>query len=473
MSFNSFDLLDILFNKIRNTLNEGQPGSFLEVLRVAIPLVLSTSSLTVTLFVDRMFLSWQSLEAVAAVTPGGITYFTICCFFQGVAQYVNTLVAQSHGAGNWRGVSRSVWQGVIFSVLSMPVMIACIPAGVLVLNLTGHDPSIVKMEIDYFSILMLGGLTLPLGAAFSSFFSGRGRTSVVLVGNLAGNIFNIIVDYILIFGKFGFPEMGIRGAAIATSLSNVIPLVYWSYLFLSKRYQYPYNTRGELGWDKALFLSLMKFGIPAGAQFILDIGSFTAFVLIVGKLGVADLAITNIALSVESLSFLPMVGISMATAILVGEYVGQKKPDIAQKSVNSALVISILYSGSLALMFLLAPQILLEIFTNGSNLGFDQEAFFSRGCFVVRLIGLYTVFDTIFIVYTGALKGAGDTRFAMWAQIVVAWIFFVPPVYLMIVHFNMGLYSAWSWLVVYVVIIAIIFHLRFRSGYWKNIKIIS
>lgn len=449
------------------------PGSVQEALTLATPLVLSTSSLTLTLFVDRLFLSWHSIEAVAAVTPGGITYFTIVCFFQGVAQYVNTLVAQSHGAKDWPAVSRSVWQGVIFSILSAPLMVACIPIGVFILNKSGHDASIISMEIDYFYILMLGGLLAPVGVAFSSFFSGRGRTTVVLIGNLAGNLFNILLGYVLIFGRFGFPELGIRGAGIATALSNIIPLFYWSCLFLSKRFQVKYRTRRELAWDRKLFLTLMRFGVPAGAQIVLDVGSFTAFVLIVGKLGVTDLAITNIALSIESLSFLPMVGISIATSILVGEYIGQKKPEIAEKSVKSALFISISYSGILAILFCMAPQFFLTLFIGGSHSGFDSETFFQRGSFVVRLIGLYTVFDTIFIVYTGALKGAGDTRYAMIVQIVIAWIFFVPPVYIMISYFDFGLYAAWGWLLVYVVLLAVIFHIRFKAGYWKNIEIMS
>ncbi len=451
----------------------GSPGSILETLKVAIPLVLSTSSLTLTLFVDRLFLSWHSIEAVAAVTPGGITYFTIVCFFQGVAQYVNTLVAQSHGAQDWRSVSRSVWQGAIFSAGSIPVMLACIPFGVFILENSGHDPSLINLEVEYFQILMLGGVLVPLGATFSSFFSGRGKTTVVLIGNVAGNIFNILAGYVLIFGRLGFPEMGIQGAAIATSLSNLIPLVYWSYLFLSNRFQVKYRTRVEFIWDKKLFLSLMQYGVPAGAQFFLDVGAFTAFVLIVGKLGISDLAITNIALSIESLSFLPMVGISIATSILVGEYIGQRKLDVAEKSVKSALIISIAYSGLLAVLFWVTPDFFLSMFINGEQAGFDPETFFVRGGFVVRLIGLYTVFDTIFIVYTGALKGAGDTRFAMLVQIIIAWLFFVPPVYMMITYFNLGLYASWIWLLIYVLLLAVIFHIRFQSGRWKTIGVIS
>lgn len=465
-------MFDKVLKKIRIAFDSGEPGGKRESLRVATPLILSTSSLTLTLFVDRLFLSWHSIEEVAAVTPGGITYFTIVCFFQGVAQYVNTLVAQSHGSGDWKAVSRSVWQGAFFSLISVPLMIACIPLGIFILESSGHDSAIIGLEVDYFRILMLGGLFVPMGAAFSSFFSGRGKTTVVLIGNLMANIFNIVAAYVLIFGKLGFPELGIRGAAIATALSNIIPLAYWSCLFLSRNYQAKYNTFREFKWDGKLFAGLMRFGIPAGAQFILDVGSFTAFVLIVGKLGVSDLAITNIALSIESLSFLPMVGMSIATSVLVGEYIGQRKPEIAEKAVRSALIISVAYSGVLSVIFCLTPEIFLKLFMNATHEGFDPETYFSKGSFVVRIIGLYTVFDTIFIIYTGALKGAGDTRFAMLVQVIVAWIFFVPPIYLMITYFDLGLYAAWTWLLIYVVVLAIILHMRFRSGHWKSIRII-
>ncbi len=450
-----------------------EPGGFREVLRVALPLILSTASLTLTLFVDRMFLSWYGRSAVAAATPGGITYFTICSLFMGTAQYVNTIVAQHHGAGDKPACARGVWQGVFLAVLSAPLILAAIPLGSAVLAHSGHDPSVVKLEIEYFSILMLGGAALPLNGALSSFFSGRGKTSVVMWGNILGNAANAILAYVLVFGKFGFPEMGIRGAGTATAVTVVIPSLFWLILFLGPRYQKTYRTRKEFRPDKKLFAMLLRYGLPSGIQFFLDIASFTMFVLLVGRFGETRLAATNIVLTIEMLSFLPMVGMSIATATLVGEYIGRGKPQIAEKSVYSALKLALCYSGSLAVLYVLVPHTFIELFRSKADGGPGFDAIVSMGTILLRVVAVYTVFDTAFIIFSGALKGAGDTRFAMWVSVCAAWIFFVPPVYVMITYFHVGLTTAWCWALIYIVSLGLIFWIRFRGGYWKRIRMLE
>jgi MATE family multidrug resistance protein len=141
---------------------------------------MSTASLTLSLFVDRMFLSWYSEAAVAASVPGGITYFTICSFFIGTAQYVNSIVAQYYGAQDLRSCSSAVWQGVLFGLLSIPVILLCIPVGFAVFSWADHDPVVQQLENDYFALLMAGGVVQPINAALASFFSGRGKTIVVM-----------------------------------------------------------------------------------------------------------------------------------------------------------------------------------------------------------------------------------------------------------------------------------------------------
>jgi MATE family multidrug resistance protein len=450
-----------------------EAGGYREVIRIALPLVLSTASLTLMLFVDRMFLSWYGQDSVAAATPGGITYFTICSLFLGTAQYVNTIVAQYHGSGDKPACARAVWQGVFFSVAVAPLILASIPIGKIVFTWSGHGAAVSELEKQYFSILMVGGVMLPLNAALSSFFSGRGRTAVVMWGNLAGNAVNFVLAYVLIFGKLGFPEMGIWGAGLATAISGAIPALYWGFVFLSPRYQAIYRTRKEFRWDSKLLLMLLRYGVPSGVQFFLDIASFTMFILLVGRLGEADLAATNIALSIEMLAFLPMVGMSIATATLVGEYIGQGRPEIAQKSVYSALKLAMAYTAIPAVLYLLVPDFLLELFRPAAPAGQGFEPIMAKGVVLVRLIAIYTLFDTMFIVFSGALKGAGDTQFAMWAQVLMAWIFFVPPVYLIVEYFHVGLFAAWSWVLVYVVALGLIFWLRFRSGYWKTIRMVE
>ncbi|MEJ2716347.1 MAG: MATE family efflux transporter [Deltaproteobacteria bacterium] len=450
-----------------------EPGGYREVLQIAVPLILSTASLTVALFVDRMFLAWYGETSVAAATPGGITYFTFCSFFFGTTQYVNSIVAQHYGAGDRPACARAVWQGIFFSIASVPVILALIPLSSLIFSWSGHGAKVAKLEADYFSILMVGGVMLPVNASLSSFFSGRGKTGVVMWGNVAGNAANVLLDYLLIFGKFGFPEMGIRGAGLATAVTGVLPALFWGGIFLSARYEKQYRSRREFRWDNRLFLMLIRYGVPSGVQFFLDVASFALFVLLVGRLGVVDLAATNIVLSIELLSFLPMIGMSIATATLVGKYIGRGNPSLAERSVYSALKLALGYMTAMALLFFFFPEVFLAIFKYGMTEGPDFATIVDRGTILLRIVAVYTVFDTLFIIFSGALKGAGDTRFAMWAQTLLAWIFFVPPVYLIIEYLDLGLYVAWSWGLVYVILLGTVFWARFHSGYWKQIQMIK
>lgn len=443
-----------------------------EVLKVATPLIMSTASLTMTLFVDRMFLSWYSEAAVAASVPGGITYFTICSLFIGTAQYVNSIVAQYYGASNPQACSRAVWQGILFGLFAAPVILLCIPLGFAVFSWAGHDPVVQQLEKDYFAILMVGGIIQPINAALSSFFSGRGKTMVVMWGNLAGNIANAVLAYVLIFGKLGLPELGIIGAGIATASTGLIPAVFWLWLFLSREHQREYGTRTQFGFDSSMFWMLLRFGFPSGVQFFLDVAAFTAFVLLIGRSGQVELAASNIVLSIEMLAFLPMVGMSIATATLVGKYVGMKREATAETTVYAAFNLAMLYMSFMAVLFLVFPEVFMEIFRSrelGSS-QFDQVA--ARGVVMLRIVALWTLFDTLFIIFSGALKGAGDTVFAMWAQIALAWIFFVPPVYVITQHLGLGVIAAWCWGLAYVMLLGVVFWLRFRGGHWRTISMI-
>jgi MATE family multidrug resistance protein len=450
-----------------------QGERYREVLKVASPLILSTASLTFTLFVDRMFLSWYSEASVAASVPGGITYFTICSVFIGTAQYVNSIVAQYHGAQNPRACARAVWQGVFFGVLSAPLILACIPLGFLVFTWAGHDATVQALEKDYFALLMVGGIVQPINAALSSFFSGRGKTMVVMWGNIAGNIANACLAYILIFGKCGAPEMGIIGAGVATAATGVIPTIFWALLFLSRDEQPTYATRQEIAFHRQIFWMLIRYGVPSGIQFFLDVASFTVFVLLIGRAGQIDLAASNIVLSIEMLAFLPMIGMSIATATLVGQYVGMKRQDIAEQSAYAAFKLAMCYMGAMALLFFLFPASFLELFRTTRDAASHFDAVLARGTVFLRIVAVWTLFDTLFIIFSGALKGAGDTVFAMWAQVGLAWFFFVPPVYIITQLLGMGVLAAWCWGLLYVMLLGIVFWARFRQGTWRGISMIG
>lgn len=447
------------------------PGGYWNLLQVALPLIVSTGSLTVMLFVDRMFLSWHSPQAVAASSPGGITYFTICSVFLGAAQYVNTIVAQYHGAGDRPACAKAVWQGLIFALISAPLIIACILPGLAILNFAGHSEELRKLESEYFVALMFGGIALPLNASVSSFFSGRAKTRIVMWGNILGNTANIILDYILIFGELGFPEMGIKGAGIASALTNFIPCIFWLSIFLSRNLRLEYRTWETRGWDRKIFITLIKYGVPSGVQFCLDIGSFTFFVLIVGRLGQVELAVNNIVLTIEMLAFLPMVGMSIATATLVGEHIGRGSLHIAEKSAYSGLKLAVMYSVFFGSLFLIIPEFFLGLFLPSATEEI-YEQIMTMGKRLLTIVAFYTVFDNTAIVMTGALNGAGDTRFTMWTQIGISWGLFIPAIYITLEVMDGGLVSAWLCLLGYVVFSGLLFFFRFRSARWKDIRML-
>jgi len=190
----------------------GKRGGCRDVLRVAFPLVLSTSSWGLMHFVDRMFLSWYSNDALAAAVPGSVTNFVLVAFFLGTATYVNTFIAQYIGAGRPRQVGSVLWQGIYFSVFSGIFLLGVIPFAGHLFRLVGHDAAVQEMEVPYFRILCYGSGASILGSTLSCFFIGRGKTLTVMWVNITATAANLLLDYAWIFGNWGFPEAGIRGA---------------------------------------------------------------------------------------------------------------------------------------------------------------------------------------------------------------------------------------------------------------------
>lgn len=448
------------------------PGSYREILSLSYPLILSTASMTVMHFVDRLFLSWYDQTAIAAATPAGITSFTIVCFFMGVSQYTTMIVAQYFGAKQNAACGMATWQGVFFSLASYIAIVLFIPLGPPIFQWGGHPPEIVELEVRYFSILMWGGGLIPLQSALTGFFTGRGDTKTTMIASMAGNGVNLVLDYGLIFGKLGLPEMGLSGAALATVLASIVPVAILACLFLKRENNRSFATH-RVRFDVTLFRKLIRYGVPAGFQFFLDMACFTLFVIIVGRLGTVELAATNIALSIDMLAFMPVIGISIATSTLVGQSMGRKEPDLAEKTTYSALMMALVYMGFMAMIFILFPGQLLGIFkTRGHEVG-DFSAILGYGRYLLIMVAIYSVFDALGIAFSAGLKGAGDTRFVMWTSVIAGWTLFVPPVYLTICVFHGGLLLAWVWATLYITILSLAYCWRFRRGKWKTIDMIG
>ncbi|HOM28494.1 MAG TPA: MATE family efflux transporter [Deltaproteobacteria bacterium] len=447
-------------------------GGYAEVLTLALPLILSTSSWAVQHFVDRMFLAWYSPQAIAAAMPAGMLNFTLMSFFVGTAGYVSTFVAQYDGAGMHHRVGPVTWQGLYVSVVGGLVLLAMVPPADVIFAMVGHEEAVRANEVVYFRYLCAGSFPAIASAALSGLFTGLGRTVTVMWITVSATALNLVLDYGMIFGRIGLPEMGIKGAALATVASGVFSMASYASLMsfgaLRKRYAVLEGWR----FDPELFKRLVRFGAPSGIQFFLDMAGFACFVLIVGRLGTVSLAATNIAFNINTIAFMPMIGVGIAVSVLVGRYIGGGRPDVAQRSTYAGFAITSAYMITVAALYVFFPSIFTAPFAHGSQAElFPQIENLTKT--LLRFVAVYSVFDTMNVVFSSALKGAGDTRFVMIAIVLLSAGVLVVPTFVMIAVLGMGVLAAWVTATAYVSLLGLVFYMRFLAGKWRSMKVIE
>ncbi len=449
-----------------------EESGYREVLVISIPLILSTGAWSILLFFDRMFLAWHSPAAIAAAMPAGMTSFAMLCFFIGTAAYVNTFVAQYYGATEENKIGAIIWQGIYFSATSLLIIIPAYFWAEEFFSLVGHEPQVQVQETLYFKILMYSSMFMVLNNVLASFFSGLGKTLVVMWVSVMITVINIGLDYILIFGNYGFPEMGIRGAATASNIAVISGALVYLYLIFKNKYRERFNLLSSWKFNRALFNRLIYFGAPNGLRLFIDMSAFTAFLMFVGTLGTHEGVTTNIAFNIEALSFLPMVGMMIGVAVIVGQRIGENKPELAEKAAWSAIHLALAFFGLLAVLYLTVPKLFIYPFTLHGGLA-ELDNGIETIVVLLRFIALFCLFDAIFLVFLGALEGAGDTRFIMKMSIVISIFLLIVPCYLYIRYFDATLLGLW-WIITFnVVIYCAVFYWRFKTGPWKSMRVID
>jgi MATE family multidrug resistance protein len=447
-------------------------GGYNEFLRVAIPLIVSTSVWTMQQFIDRMMLTWYSPSALAASMPEGILNFTLVCVFMGTASYAGTFIAQYYGAGMHKKIGPILWQGIYLALSGAGILVLCAFPAKTLFAVIGHNQAVQEQEVTFYSILCFGSAGPLLGSVLSSFYFGRNKNWTPVWINMIALIVNALLDYVLIFGIGPFPRMGITGAAYATVIASAVSALFFLFMIFSSANNNAYHTLSGWRFNTRLFLRLVRFGLPSGIQFFIDIAGITFFILCVGRIGTAELAASNIAFNINMFSFMPMIGCSIAVSMLVGQYVGDKNIPLAMRSVSSAFHITFTYMTLVACSFVLLPHVFLYPFASYA----DPASFEKIGSITVillRFVALYSIFDTMTLIFSSAIKGAGDTKFVMYMISIVALFLLIIPTYLSIVVFKAGLYTSWIFVTLYISVLGLAFLMRYRNGAWKKMRVIE
>lgn len=441
-----------------------------ELFKVSFPLILSSSIWTIQHFVDRMFISWYSVKSLAAILPAGFLNMATSSIFLGTANFVNTFVAQYYGAKRYEEIGKIVWQGIYLAIIGGIFHLILIPFAPYIFKIFSHEKEILIYETIYFQILCVGAFSIIASSSIASFFSGMGKTVIVLVVSSIQTGLNLFLDYLLIFGKWIFPQMGIKGAGIATVVSAYFSLFIYFLLFFKKR-NLIFGIR-NLKFNSELLKNLFKYGFPNGIHFFLDVSVWTIFLLIIGKLGTIPLSSTNIAFNINTIAFMPMLGIGTGISILVGQYIGRNQPEKSEKITFIGFWITFIYMSVVALTYILFPNFYINFFKPKVYIiSFEEVKNLTK--ILLRFVAFYSVFDTMNVIFISALRGAGDTKFIMNVFIFCSIFIFLIPLYILVFLFSYGVLIAWIIATFYVTLCGLIFLIRFLKGKWREIKIIE
>ena len=433
------------------------------MMQIAFPLMISTSTVAIMLFIDRLYLRQVSQEAMNASLSGGFTSFAFQSFFIGIIGFSTALVAQNYGARQFHNCPRVLTQTIVFSCCSVPLILALIPAGRWVLAIVGLSDGEVLQAQTYLTILMAGtGLDL-FRNSLNSYFGGLGQTKVVLLATFVMAIANVSANYILIFGKLGFPPLGIEGAAYGTVFAWFTGLVTLCVVYL-KQIRFPeYQLLDSFQFDLEILKKLVRFGFASGLEIALLIFAIDLMILTLKSYGADVSTAITVGLTWIQTLHIPVIGLEIGTMSLVGRFIGARDTDSVSDSVFSGLLLASSYASIAALAFLFATDTMVLMFlesdssTTTLNLaiwGTQLNAFI---IFVISWSG----------ILGGALRGAGDTYGAMTIFATFWWFQF----FLMFILVRLVKLGPDDVLAIHIFsspLLLIAMMIRFRSGVWRK-----
>ncbi|MHC4475485.1 MAG: MATE family efflux transporter [Planctomycetota bacterium] len=446
--------------------SEPDETSLSYMLKLAAPMVVTNISYTVMQFVDRFMVSRLGTEALAAILPAGFVSFLPASFAIGVMTSVNTFVSQSLGRGNTEDCSRYCWQAIYMGLAYLVVVVAIMwPAAPWIFQTLGHEPAVVRMEVIYFRIMLYVQLVGVFIWASSQFFMGIHRPIITMYAALCAQVINITANYVLIFGKFGFPRMGIAGAGWGTFIGIVVGAAIRMAAFLGPSVNDTYRCRHTMNIDLAKVRDLLKIGLPAGLDLMLKVAAWAVILFtLVGRFGKEALAATSAVFSCIHVSVMPIVGMATALTAAVGKAIGRDRKDIVTKQTAACLKIGLVYMGFVGLCFFLFRNGIMRFWSS-------DDKVIGAGVNILILAAVFQVFDAAALVYGGALRGAGDT---MWLAVVssfravvlalggVLLVWFVPA---------WGPVGPWAAATFSIVAVGIANWWRFRTNRWMQIDL--
>lgn len=426
------------------------------ILRLSAPVVVAQVGLLGMGLVDTWFVGQLGdPAALAAVALADACFFTLIVVALGLIQALDPLIAQAHGAGQAERCAAAWRAGVRLALLlTLPVSLAVCATVPLLERWADLDPAVLQLSWAYLAARLPGVLPWLLYSSDRHLLHGLGNTVPTMVVTLVANVVNAVLDYGLIFGAWGLPVMGVVGSGLATAgCSWFMYLALAGWMRRQPRYA-PYRTPGPI--PRGLLPLVVRIGLPLGLTHGLEVGAFAFASILVGKLGVVALAGHQVAIKMASTSFMVAVALGVATSVRVGQLTGAGDPDGAARSGWTGLLLGAAWMGAAGVLFLLFRVEIVSSFTT-------DPAVVAAGASLLVVAAAFQVFDGTQAVAGGALRGLGDTRFPMLANLGAYWVIALPLGAVLGFELGYGAEGVWWSLAVGLLIAAAVLVLRFRA----------
>jgi multidrug resistance protein, MATE family len=387
------------------------------MVRVALPIVIVQVGIMLMGVVDTIMVGHLSKEALAAVAVGNLYYFAFGVFGMGMLMSIDPIVSQAVGAGDDDAIHHAVQRGFAFAlVLSVPITLAMIAAE-SVLHWLRQPAEIVPLAATFSRIMIIGTPPLFLFFVLRQTLQSMSLVRPIIIGIIIANVCNLVLNYMLVFGNWGLPALGVAGSAWSTAISRFV--LFLAVLIAALPVVRKYLRPDARAFQLEPLLRMARIGAPIGLHHMLEYGAFAGVMAIMGVLGTVQIASHQVAINLASLTFMFPFGVAQAGGVLVGQAVGRGDQAQARRAAGAALLLGVSFMALCGALFLSMPRLLASLYT-------DDAAVIALSVLLLRLAGVFQIFDGLQVVAAGVLRGVADTRVPMIIGLLGFWIIGMP-----------------------------------------------
>jgi MATE family multidrug resistance protein len=431
---------------------------FLPMLKLAGPVVLAEIGWMSMGIVDTIMVGPLGPTAIGVAGMSNSLFFAAAVFGMGVMLGLDALVATSYGAGRLDDCLRWLQHGVLVALVVAPTIMLMFYGVLTTSEHWGLHPEVRALAQPYMTILALGAPPLLLYATFRRYLQGIHAVGAVMVALVTANLVNALGNWVLIWGHFGLPALGINGSAWATVGARVYMAAFLGLAIVREhRKRGVAQTRIRFAFEAARVRRLLALGLPAASQVTLEVGAFAAVSALAGTLDPVSLGAHQIALNIAALAFMVPLGLSSAAAVRVGHAVGAGDRDRAVLAGWTALAVAAGITGMVAVSFIAAPMPMLRAFTGDPEL-------LSIAIRLLAIAAAFQVFDGMQAVATGVLRGIGDTRTPMAMNVIGHWLLGLPVGWALCFRYGWGVAGLWIGLSIGLIFVAVVLTAAWHWG---------